>query len=97
MSTVNYNLMLDEIDTQTAEWVFDQLGLTLSAGLNIYIKIVARQKKIPFELSLHDNSSMATLLSDIKNKEQSFNALKGILKGYAVDLDKEREERILSK
>jgi DNA-damage-inducible protein J len=52
ISTVNYTLRLDEADLQTAERVFSQLGLTLSAGFNIYVKVVVRQQKIPFELSL---------------------------------------------
>ena len=51
MATVNYTLRLDEADKQTAEQIFSQLGLTLAAGLNVYVKAVVRQKKIPFELS----------------------------------------------
>ncbi len=52
MGTVNYTLRLDEADKQSAEQVFSQLGLTMSAGFNVYVKAVVRQKKIPFELSL---------------------------------------------
>jgi DNA-damage-inducible protein J len=52
MATVNYTIRLDEADKLAAEHVFNQLGLTLAAGLNVYVKAVVRQQGIPFELSL---------------------------------------------
>ncbi|MCL2604526.1 MAG: type II toxin-antitoxin system RelB/DinJ family antitoxin [Defluviitaleaceae bacterium] len=53
MSTINYTVRLDESDKKAAEHVFNELGLTLAAGFNIYIKAVGRQRKIPFDLSLN--------------------------------------------
>ena len=52
MATVNYTIRLDESVKQAAEQVFNQLGLTLAAGLTVYLKTVARQQRIPFELTL---------------------------------------------
>jgi DNA-damage-inducible protein J len=52
MATINYTLRLDETDKASAEQIFNELGLTLAAGLNIYVKAVVRQQKIPFELSV---------------------------------------------
>ena len=101
MSTVNYTIRLEETDKQAAELVFNQLGLTLAAGLNVYLKAVARQQRIPFELALDGYSSANAEISDKtkrrSEKEKSFRSLNGILAGYEIDLDKEREERILSK
>ena len=101
MSTVNYTIRLDEADKKAAERVFNQLGITLAAGLTIYLKTVARQQKIPFELALGEQvKTTAAIAGTTKmqiEKEKSFRALNGILAGYEVDLDKEREERILSK
>ena len=101
MATVNYTIRLDEADKQAAEHVFNQLGLTLAAGLNVYLKTVARQQKIPFELALNALAATAPaaageLPKTRTEKEKSFNALNGILAGYEIDLDKEREERIMS-
>ena len=99
MAAVNYTVRLDESDKKLAEQVFNELGLTLAAGLNVYIKAVARKRRIPYELALNDAdrisaSLRATITSDEKTK--SFQAISGILAGYEVDLDKEREERILN-
>jgi len=92
MAAVNYTIRIDETDKQAAERVFNELGLTLAAGLSVYIKAVARQRKIPFDLALNKDT-----IKPFKNKEMSYIALSGILAGHDVDLDKEREERILSK
>jgi len=93
MAAINYTVRLDETDKKAAERVFNELGLTMAAGLNIYVKMVARQRKIPFDLSLNANTPTITK----KKKEKSARALSGLLAGYDINLDKEREERILSK
>ena len=93
MATVNYTIRLDETDKKAAERVFNELGLTMAAGLNVYVKMVARQRKIPFDLALNAKTPNTTR----EQKEKSVMALSGLLSGYDVDLDKEREERILSK
>ena len=97
MATTNYSLRIDEADKQKAEQVFKGLGMTFSTGMNIYIKAVGRQQQIPFSLSLGDSvvppSKRKVSLSE---KEHSFNAISGILAGHDIDLDQERDERILS-
>lgn len=100
MSTVNYTLRIDEKDKQKAEQVFKALGMTFSTGINIYLKTVSRQQKIPFDLTLDEQTrltSTSTPKASLEEKEKSFLALNGILAGHEVDLDKEREERILAK
>jgi len=98
MAVTNYTLRLDETDKQQAELVFKALGLNLSTGINIYIKAVGRQQRVPFELDLNAQAKKA--MTDAKkfmeDKELSFNALSGILSGYDIDLDKERGERIMA-
>jgi len=93
MAAVNYTVRLDETDKQAAERVFNELGLTMAAGLNVYVKMVARQRRIPFDLALNVNAPITAR----KQKEKSVKALSGLLAGYDVDLDREREERILPK
>ncbi|MCL2054965.1 MAG: type II toxin-antitoxin system RelB/DinJ family antitoxin [Oscillospiraceae bacterium] len=93
MAAVNYTVRLDESDKQVAERVFNELGLTMAAGLNVYVKMVARQRRIPFDLALDKKTPGITR----EQKERSVKALTGLLAGHEVDLDREREERILSK
>ena len=98
MPTVNYSLRVDETDKQMAEQVFKALGMTFSTGINIYLKVVGRQQRIPFDLAL-DRKNTASPVSKVMrvDKEKSFSALNGILAGHMVDLDAEREERISAK
>jgi addiction module RelB/DinJ family antitoxin len=98
LATVNYTLRIDERDKQSAEQVFRELGMTFSTGINVYIKTVSRQSRIPFDLALHESAaSIPKAKASRADKENAFVALNGILAGHEVDLDKEREERILSK
>lgn len=100
MATVNYTLRIDESDKQNAEQVFKELGMTFATGINIYIKTVSRQQRIPFDLALNEPISLLATpdtKASREAKENAFMVLNGILAGQEVDLDKEREERILSR
>ena len=96
MATVNYSLRVDESDKQRAEQVFRALGMTFSTGINIYIKTVGRQQRIPFNLALHEPVA-TTAKTTRSDKERAFHALNGILAGHDIDLDNERTERINTK
>ena len=100
MATVNYTLRLDDNDKQCAEQVFKELGMTFSTGINIYIKMVGRQQRIPFELAINEQA-ITPAAPDTKisqnERAKAFAALNGILAGHEVDLDNERAERILSR
>jgi len=101
MATVNYTLRIDESDKRNAERIFKELGMTFSTGINIYLKTVSRQKRIPFDLATNyrydvsaDTSATASLVSE---KENAYMALDGLLAGHDVDFDIEKAKRILSK
>ncbi|MDR1193143.1 MAG: type II toxin-antitoxin system RelB/DinJ family antitoxin [Peptococcaceae bacterium] len=97
MATVNYSLRVDEADKQRAEQVFRSLGMSFSTGINIYLKTVGRQQKIPFPLALDKQAAETTITKAIRaDKERAFHALNGILAGHNVNLDQEREERVNS-
>jgi DNA-damage-inducible protein J len=50
-NTINVNIRMDKDLKQNADAFFDELGLTMTAAVNIFIRQALRQKKIPFELS----------------------------------------------
>jgi len=99
MATTNYTLRVDDADKQKAEQVFKELGMTFATGINVYIKAVSRQLKIPFELALNPQVMPSTSITCVPKEEKInvFIALDGILAGHVIDLDEEKCERILSK
>ena len=102
MGATNFTVRLDDADRAKAEDVFEKLGLSMSAGINVYVKAVARLRMIPFALSLEDeapryqetDNNVRPKISRVK-KEKSAKALIGLLAGHEVDLGREREERVL--
>ena len=51
MATKNMTIRIDEEIKKDAEIFFDSLGLSMTAAINMFIKMSLRQNKIPFELS----------------------------------------------
>ncbi len=51
MGTVNVNFKLDEETKKAMEQACREMGLTLSAAFTIYAKKVAREQRIPFEIT----------------------------------------------
>lgn len=54
---VQINLRVEDEVKKGAEKVFDEIGLTMSAAINVFLKKVAREKRIPFELSVDPSYS----------------------------------------
>jgi DNA-damage-inducible protein J len=51
VATVNVNFRLDEDVKKNMEQACDDMGLTMSAAITIFAKKVARERRIPFEVS----------------------------------------------
>ena len=52
METTNLNIRTEKAVKMAAERIFNELGLTLSAAINIFVKQSIRENGIPFELKL---------------------------------------------
>ncbi len=50
MTQVSFRV--DEKVKEDAESVFNDLGLSMSAAITVFLKTVGREKRIPFELTL---------------------------------------------
>ena len=72
MATTNYTLRVDEADKKNAEQVFKNLGMSFATGINIYIKTVSRQQRIPFNMDLNE---LRTEGSTSKTLRETFEAL----------------------
>lgn len=51
------NLRVDDDTKRNAEKTLDEIGLSMSTAINIFLKTVARENRIPFELSADPFSS----------------------------------------
>jgi len=72
MATKNYTLRVDETDKQRAEEVFKALGMSFATGINVYLKTVGRQQKIPFILAANEPTETISLKEAFKiSQEQS--------------------------
>lgn len=49
--TTQINFRIDEEIKRNAEMVLDELGLSMSAAITVFLKKVGREHRIPFELS----------------------------------------------
>jgi DNA-damage-inducible protein J len=70
MGTVNVTIRMDESVKMQAEQVFSELGLNMSVALNVFVKTVARERRIPFDLALNDPFYSET---NMKRLEHSLN------------------------
>jgi DNA-damage-inducible protein J len=50
MNAVSLNIKVDRDLKRQADAIFSQIGLTTSAGINVYLKKVVASRSIPFEL-----------------------------------------------
>ena len=78
METKTYSLRLNETDKETAEEVFNNLGMNFATGINIYLKTVGRLQKIPFSLDMNEKTAGARL-------QKAFKALQDEAKQNGID------------
>jgi DNA-damage-inducible protein J len=72
-STVNVSLRMDRQLKQDADAFFDDLGLTLSSAVNVFVRQCLRRGKIPFELEadpFYSEANQAWLRESIAEAER---------------------------
>ena len=93
----NINFRMSKDIKKQFESILDEIGLNPSTAFNMFARLVVRENGLPFPIIIKKENSASVTTKTIKaDKEKSFTAIKGILSGYEIDLEKEREERILS-
>lgn len=45
------NVRVDEDVKRRSEWICQEMGISMSSAINVYLKKIARENKIPFELT----------------------------------------------
>ena len=72
VSMAQISLRVDDDVKRNAERTFDDIGLSMSTAINIFLKAVVRENRIPFELTadpFYSRENMAELerrVSDIR-------------------------------
>ena len=72
------NISIDDDVMSSAKKTLDTIGLSMSAAINVFLKTVARENRIPFELSadpFYSSSNIEYLegiMRDIKNGNANF-------------------------
>lgn len=69
MSTTNLCIRMDKNLKKQAESLFDEMGMSLTTALTIFIKQSLRQKKIPFEITVENDNFYSE--ENIKRLEKS--------------------------
>lgn len=86
-STTNLNIRVDVDLKRQAERIFSELGLNLSAAMNIFLKSAVRYGGIPFEMRLEEpNEITIQALEDVeagRNLHGPFDSVEALLE----DLD----------
>ena len=52
MATTNLNIRTERIVKDQAEKIFNELGLTMTTAINIFLRTAIREHGIPFDLKL---------------------------------------------
>lgn len=67
------SIRVDDNVKNSAEQTLDTIGLSMSAAINIFLKAVAREKRIPFELTadpFYSESNIRYLESVMKDVKE---------------------------
>lgn len=62
-------ILVDDTIKREAERIFDDIGISMSTAINIYLKAVVRENRIPFELSadsFYSDANMSRLRESIR-------------------------------
>lgn len=63
---VSLNIRVDEVTRTEAEHIFQQLGLTMSGAINMFLKQVVREKAVPLSMELDPMFTSRTVREDLE-------------------------------
>ena len=78
------SLRIDDEVKRKAERTLDEIGLSMSTAINIFLKAVVRENRIPFELSADPFYSRENI-AELERRVNSINSGKSILKEHELN------------
>ena len=79
------SLRVEDAVKREAETIFEEIGLSMTTAINIFLKAVAREKRIPFELCA-DPFYSASNMAHLRRGVAAMNAGKGV-EHELIDVD----------
>lgn len=68
MSQSNICIRMDEDLKKQFDYLCNEFGLTMSTAINMFVKTVVRENRIPLDLSLHTpNAITVQAIKDVEN------------------------------
>ena len=77
------NLRVDDDTKRNAEKTLDEIGLSMSTAINIFLKTVSRENRIPFELSADPFYSKKNI-AELEKRVADIQSGKSILKEHEL-------------
>jgi DNA-damage-inducible protein J len=89
MATTNLNIRIDSDLKKQSEEIFNELGLTMSTALTVFLRQTVRSRGIPFDMRLNfPNEETIAAIKDVeqnRNMSRPFHSVKELME----DLDAE--------
>lgn len=77
------SLRVDDEVKRSAERIFDDIGMSMSTAINIFLKTVVRENRIPFELSADPFYSRENI-RELERRVADINSEKSTLKEHEL-------------
>ena len=85
--TTNLNIRIDRNLKTEADEILNEMGMSLSTAVNVFIRQVVQERAIPFKIHLDEELTKAELLRRAKNLESG----KGV---FLTDEEFERQSEV---
>lgn len=87
MASVNVNFRVDENVKRESEYLFDELGISMTTALNMFLRACLRCNGLPLDLYLKPNEETLEAMEEVKRMEEHPEQYKGY-----TDVDRMFEE-----
>jgi len=89
MATTNLNVRIDADLKKQSEDIFNELGLTMSTALTVFLRQTVRSKGIPFDMRLNiPNEETIAAIQDVnlnRNMSRQFHSVKELMEDLDAD------------
>ncbi len=89
MTQSNISIRIDDNLKQKFDSLCEEFGLTMSTAINMFVRTVVREQRIPFEISINNpNAETIKAIEDVENGiglSSKFNSVEDAMKSMLED------------